>query len=421
MKMRVRASVMLIVAMAMMGLASCDHYNCSTGASFGSGCTSSGGGISQGGTGTGGSGNAVALAYYVSNNEVGSLELNSANSTNTLISTPNFVLPILPSGYTNSALTIARQQFLYMPYASTSAAPSLYAWSIDGTTGALTAVAGSPFAAAYAAGMASASQPTTPIIANSTGTFLYVADAVDNQIDVLQVSSSSGVPTLLFQTSTMIPPWNLATDGLGKFLYVTEGSASGEGVQMEVFSINGTTGALSGGTTMPTLNMWQVQGEITGQFMIGVDGLTGLTGDSKPADPNIYVFSINGTSGVLTQVGKFATASGNGPTGVAVSPNGQFVYDFSLTKSTGFDGPLDGFTLAGNGTLTPLAGSPFAALSAPEGGFFDQSGAYLFFHGSSAIGVFNIDTTTGLPTEPTQPLGVGSGAVIYPWAVTDPL
>jgi 6-phosphogluconolactonase (cycloisomerase 2 family) len=163
-------------------------------------------------------------------------------------------------------------------------------------------------------------------------------------------------------------------------------------------------------------NMWQVQGEPTGRFMIGTDGLSGFTNDGKPADDNLYVFSIASGTGTLSQVGKFATA--NGPTSVAVSPNGQFVYDFSLVSSTGFDGPIEGFSLSTSGVLTPLTFDA-STLSPPDGGFFDQSGSYLFFHGSSAIGVYNVDST-GTPTEPLLPVGVGSGAVIYPWAVTNP-
>ena len=43
MTMRVRAGLMLMAALAMMGLASCGHYICSEGANFGaSTCTSSG-------------------------------------------------------------------------------------------------------------------------------------------------------------------------------------------------------------------------------------------------------------------------------------------------------------------------------------------------------------------------------------------
>ncbi|MFZ0420033.1 MAG: hypothetical protein WAM04_18170 [Candidatus Sulfotelmatobacter sp.] len=417
MTIRIRAGLTLIVAVAIMGWAGCDHYNCSSGPNLGSGCTAGTGGLSTGGTGTSGGNSIAVLAYYVSNNEVGSVEL---NTTPALIDTPNFVLQTLPTGYTNSAIVTAQEQYLYMPYASTSSSASIYAWSIDGTTGALTALAGSPFPVPDAAGLASSDQPTTPLITNSAGTCLYMADALNSRIDVFQIDSSSGIPTAVPGSpfSTTIPPWNLAMDGLGRYLYATQGNYAGEGVKLEVFTINSATGALSNGTTMPSLNMWQLQGEPTGTFMIGVDGLTGLTGDNKPADPNIYVFSIN-SGGVLAQVGKIPTTSGNGPTAVVISPNGQFVYDFSLSISTGLDGPLDGYSLA-SGTLTPLAGSPFSALSLPDGGHFDQSGSYLFFHAASAIGAYDIDPSTGIPTEPTSAVGIGQGAVIYPWAVTDP-
>jgi len=182
---------------------------------------------------------------------------------------------------------------------------------------------------------------------------------------------------------------------------------------MAVYSINSLTGALSGGTTM-AFPMWQVQGEITGQFMIGVDGETGFA-PNKDFDPNVYVFSI-GANGVLTQLAKYPTPSGNGPTSVAVSPNGQFVYDFNVSTTTAVDGPLDGFSLTG-GVLTPLA--TVSGLTTPGEGFFDQSGAFLFFYASGAIEVFNIDTTTGIPSEPVQPVAVGGGAVVYPWVVTD--
>ena len=414
MTMRGRAVLVLTVALAMMSLASCDHYNCGSGANFGSGCTAGSGGISGGGGTGGGTGSTLALSYYVSNNEIGSLELSSSGSTNTLAATPDFILPILPSGYENSAMVIAQKQFLYVPYASSTATPSLYAWLIDGSTGALTAIAGSPLSVPDVAGLPSSDQLTSPLITNPTGTFLYMADTSGSQIDIFQIDSTSGVPTLLFQTPTQIVPWNLSTDGLGQFLYVTEGNAFGEGVQMEVFPINSITGALSAGTTM-AFNMWQVQGEPTGRFMIGVDGQTGFAPDTK-LDPNIYVFSIAPGTGALTQVGKFATA--NGPTSVAVSPNGQFVYDFSVVLSTGFDGPVEGFSLGTSGILTPLTFDA-STLSPPDGGFFDQSGSYLFFHASSAIGVYNVDST-GTPTQPILPVGVGSGAVIYPWAVTNP-
>ena len=40
MTIRLRASLIMIGALAMISLAGCDHYNCASGANFGSGCTS---------------------------------------------------------------------------------------------------------------------------------------------------------------------------------------------------------------------------------------------------------------------------------------------------------------------------------------------------------------------------------------------
>ncbi|MFZ0772456.1 MAG: beta-propeller fold lactonase family protein [Candidatus Sulfotelmatobacter sp.] len=412
MTMRVRTSLMLIAAVAMMGLAGCDHYNCSTGGIFGgTSCTPSGSGLSTT-TGTGNSGNAeLALVYYMSNNQVGSVELSTAN---TMISTPNFVMPVLPTGYTSSGIVIAQQQFVYVPYGSSG---ELFAWSIDSSTGALNALANSPYAAPYVAGMVVSDYATTPIVANPAGTLLFFADATDSLIYVFQIDSTTGLLTAApgspFSTGG-VQPWSLATDGAGKFLYVCEGNKYGEGVQMAVFTINGSTGALSSEYTM-AFDMWQVQGTPNGQFMIGVDGLTGQNGNGGAADDNLYVFSINQASGVLTQAGKYATT--NAPTSVAVHPNGNFVYDFNLVTSN-FDGPLEGFALNAQGVLTALA--PFSLSTPPDGGYFDQSGAYLFFHTASVVGVYDVDSSTGIPTEPGTPVGIGSGAVIYPWAVTDP-
>jgi len=400
---QVRLVLMLIVALAVMGLASCDHYNCKV--TFGnSTCSSGNGGLSQGG---GGGGNtALALGYYVNGTQVQSFELDPQAS---LLATPNFVAPVLPTN-PYSAVAIAQEQYLYLPYGT----GELYAWSIDGGSGALKALNGSPFAAPYAAGLAHSSQPLTPIITDPTGSYLYIADTTDSLIYAFSIDPSTGLLTPVGPGSfaTTVPPWNLATDGAGKYLYVSEGNLTGEGVAMEVFTINSGTGALSGGTSM-AFNMWQVQGEPTGNFMIGLSGHTGLNSDNSPPDDNLYVFPINPATGVLQTPTLFPTT--NGPIAVVVHPNGKFVYDFSLVKASGFDGPLEGFSLSA-GVLTSL-GAPFSSLTTiPYGGMFDQSGSYMFVHASNALGVLNIDPTTGIPTEPSTPIGLGSDG---PWAVTD--
>ncbi len=403
---KVRTLLTLTITLVTMGLSGCGHYTC--GATFGnSTCTPSGGGLGGGGGNT--SGNA-AYVYYVGTGLVGGLQLDSSQ---TLTAIPNFVSPTLPLSYTVSGITVAGKKFLYIPSAATS---ELFAWSIS-SAGALTAVSGSPFAAPWAAGMAVGVEPLkSSIIASPDGSYLFVADAADSEILVFQIDAN-GVPTQIanspFSTASLLQPWNLATDSSGHFLYVMEGNVDGEGVAMAVFTIN--AGALSGGTLLPSnMNMWQVQGDPSGKFMIGAKNQPGNQ-PSGVIDDNLHVFSINPASGVLTETATSPVPTPHGPTGVLIHPNGQFVYDFNIDRTTNFDGPVDGFQLDPTGALTLL--SPFTNLTLQYGGYFDQSGKYIFVHSSRHIGVWTVDGTTGNLTElPTGVNGVGD----RPWTVTDP-
>ena len=402
---KVRALLSLMVVLTCVGLPSCGHYTCHT--TFGNAtCNASNPGIGGGGTTA-----SKAFIYYVGTGVLGGLELPPSL---TIAPIPNFGTVSIPQPNTGSDLAIASKKFIYMPYASTA---QLFAWSIN-SGGGVTALTGSPFAAPWAAGLPTANQPLTSILVTPNGTFLYVSDAVDNQIVAFQIDPNTGaltaVPGSPFSTLGLLTPFNLATDGLGRFLYVTQGNAFGEGVGMAVFTI-GSNGALSAGTILP-FNMWQVASEPTGFFLVGTRGETG-TAPGGALDANLHVFSINQATGVITETAGSPVPTPNGPTRVIIHPNGKFVYDFNISKATNFDGPVDGFQLSSTGTLTPITGSPFSTLSLPYGGYFDQTGTYLFFHTTGAIGVWTVDSTTGVPTQlPTNQGGVGN----FPWKVTDP-
>jgi 6-phosphogluconolactonase len=402
---RVRALLTLAVILASVWLSSCGHYTCGT--TFGNAtCNASPPCVGCGGGGPG----SAAFIYYVGTGIVGGVELDTSKTFATI---PNFVSPVLPTPNGPSDITIAAKKFLYLPFADTS---QLFAWSID-SGGGLNQISGFPMSAPWAAGLPSAVQPLTSILVSPDGTLLFAADAVDNQIVVFQINATTGALTLAsgspFSTAGLVQPWNLAMDGLGHFLYVTQGTAEGEGVGMAVFTVN-STGALSGGTALP-FTMWQVQGEPTGKFLVGTKGQTGMAPD-KIIDANLHVFSINPASGVLTETAQVPTP--NGPTRVLIHPNGKFVYDFNISATTNFDGPVDGFQLdPTTGALTLITGSPFSTLSIPYGGFFDQSGTYLFFHSHFHIGVWTVDPGTGVPTELTTGQ---NGVTDLPWVVTDP-
>jgi len=299
----------------------------------------------------------------------------------------------------------------------------LFGWSINSTSGNLTPVSGSPYTISSAGGMI---VNTTGVNFNSiavspAGNVLYIASAGFGEIDAYQIGPAgaltqvSGAP---FSTGAF-GPLNLSFDGLGKYLYATAGP-EGLGQQVAAYSI-GSSGALTVVPGSPfAFNMWQMQGDPSGQFMIGISGrsfaLNGLVDDKS-----LYVFSIQQTgtnAGALTQVSGSPFLTVSAPINLAVQPvasNGNFVYTFSVSS------PVEGYQLdTTSGALTALTTSPFGNLGAAPWGQFDQGGANLFILGStgtsSSLGVLSAASGTGNLTEPTSVLSIG--ATTY-FAVTD--
>jgi len=372
MTMRVRAGLMLMAALAMMGLASCGHYICSEGANFGaSTCTGSGGG--------GTNGNGIVFAYLLS--DVGASDGMAADtlnlSTNTFQEATAFVAPPLPAGLVSDGGTVVvnlpNQKYLYIAFTN----GTVYGYAIDGTTGALTQVPRSPYNAIGGNSIAS-----TP-----AGTFLFVSDSVTGDISAFSISATDGSLTAVGSPfPSGIAVRQMTTDGQGKYLYATSGSGSALVAAMAI----GATGTLS---TIPgTFNfpMSKVLGEHSGNYLLGISGF----------DDHIHVFNIDSTGAIAeaTSAGSpFATAST--PTNLVVHPNGSFVYTFD-----GLSLPMEGYELnASTGALTVLTNSPFTGVNL-NAGQFDQSGKFLFgvAEGQVAIdfGPYGADTTTGVISTP---------------------
>src|SRR5713226_4781620 len=83
----VRGFLMLMAVLAIMSLAGCDHYNCNSGATFGSSsCTPSGSGLGGGGGASG-----IAFAYLLGDGTVVADQLDLG--TNTFQEDTSFVVP----------------------------------------------------------------------------------------------------------------------------------------------------------------------------------------------------------------------------------------------------------------------------------------------------------------------------------------
>lgn len=240
-------------------------------------------------------------------------------------------------------------------YAANAAGPPGYVagFTVSAATGALTAIAGSPFSVGVA--------PFQPVV-DPSGKFLYVTDSLDLQggIYAFGIDPSTGVLTSIvgspFPTLPGAEPLGLVADPSGKFLYAS------------------------------------------------------LQGDNS-----IAAFNIDSATGALTSVAgsPFPTGAGSGPAwlfdSITISPSGKSIYALSSSASSSV---VSVFTIDSNsGSLTPIVGSPFSAVPSPISGglVVEPSGKFLYIAGGNASYILpmSIDGTTGALTAlPGYALGV---------------
>jgi 6-phosphogluconolactonase (cycloisomerase 2 family) len=360
---------------------------------------SAAGGVSVGGTVCGpgatpsGNGNTAAFLYYLGTNNILAAQL---TTTGTFAALTSLTAPTLPSSAGNDML-IVNKKFLYLPQNDSL---TIRAFTIDHTSGALTAISGSPFPTAGADAIAS----------DPTGRFLFVGNDTTGQISVFQINASTGAlvasPGSPFSAFNLDFAHVLAVDGNGKFVYVGQGSPF---LPIHAFSIDQNTGALSQVVGSPfALNVAGVRTDFTGKFAIGLSGTVG--------DNHLSVFAIDATTGALASVANspFATTA-NRLFDLKVHPSSQFVYSFGQDSSSNI-AALEGFQLdPSTGALTPLTGSPFTTLPIVTDCKWDQGGAEAFCANATtnAFAVFDTNASTGAVLHTVTDLTVANNAVAF--------
>lgn len=109
----------------------------------------------------------------------------------------------------------------------------------------------------------------------------------------------------------------------------------------------------------------------------------------------VSIYSINPVTGTLVAVGSPVNSGGGNPNGLFFHPSGNFLY---VTNQTG--NSVSAFSVASDGTLTAIAGSPFATTGASNinGLVVSNDGKFLYaagMGGNGGVTGFTIDTTTG--------------------------
>jgi lactonase family protein with 7-bladed beta-propeller len=428
MSMKMRALLMLIAAAATVSLSACGGgYTCNV--TFGaSTCNQSGSGIgttggSGGGGGGGGGGKATAYAFAV--DQGGTLDgYTLSASAGTFAATSSYTAPAVPANDPGVGMVVAQGQFVYAIF---ELEDKILGWSLDSTTGSLTPLSGFPVSMTLNLPIVTYNQYN--LATNPAGTLLFISDSGGNEVFVFQISSSGGLTAVTGSPfATPIEPGNLTTDGLGKYLYVgLDGSHTG--ALVVGYSI-GSGGALTEIPGSPfTTPVWQLQGDASGNYLVGTSGNTlSLTGSD---DNHLYVYSIVQTgsnAGAISAVTGSPFTTVYSPFTIAVQPassGGEFVYSLSVNDDGTSYNPIEGYSLdTTSGALTAITGSPFSNLASGYWGQFDQSGAYLFAYSTGNSGSGTLTQigalTVGSDGSLTQPISSLTLATPGYWVVTDP-
>ena len=222
--------------------------------------------------------------------------------------------------------------------------------------------------------------------------FAYVVNFAANNMQAF-TSDGNGNFTMVGQPiTTGVNPHNVNVDKAGRFVYISNvGSNFVSGFKINsadgsLTPINPAPGSPVTDASDPTNNSpyWSVF-DTTGQFLYVIAGGT----------PTLKSYSIDSTSGVLTQIGATGPL-GQCSTGhsVTISPNNKFLY-----VGCRFNGVVYSFSRnTQTGALTNLGATNVIQNGAPGVSFsvvVDPTSSFLFVGVTDGVTVFNIDPNSG--------------------------
>ncbi|GEM_PF-1046417 len=284
-------------------------------------------------------------------------------------------------------------------------AGSLSAYSLNPSTGALTAVAGSPFAAG--------ALPIS-VTVDPSSRFAYVANYTSNNVSAFAIDGTSGALSSLGTSPAGTHPQSAQVDASGRFLYVANTGSN----DLSTYSIHPVTGALTALTTVSG------RGGTSLALANGASPLTYVPTFAYVANTNggnttgsVSAFGINAGTGALSALSGSPFASGWNTQSLALGLS-PFHPDYGpYLYVANYNPTLSGFKVAADGRLTQLSGFPYAA---PTGQYasasvVDPTGRFVYFAnynnaGPGSVTGYRLDALDGhLVPMPGSPFAAGNG------------
>jgi 6-phosphogluconolactonase (cycloisomerase 2 family) len=245
---------------------------------------------------------------------------------------------------------------------------------------------------------------------------MFIANSGTNNISAYTVKSDGTLTAASGTTGTGMTPLAMSMDSAGKFLFVAN-----QGLQVDptsgtvsVFSVQGTTLTEVPGSPFIVGGLSLASGPGPAGLAVTPDGKYLYV--SSQFDSTITKFSVS-ASGALTQ-GPILPV-GTAPSAVTITPDGGFIYVANSSTVSAFavcNQVVSNCTdpNSPDGSLAAVAGSPFSAGIGPVAMLAPPSGKFLFVvnRQSNQISEFKIATGTGVLTANAQPsISTGSNPV----------
>jgi 6-phosphogluconolactonase len=262
-------------------------------------------------------------------------------------------------------------------YTTIPAANQIIAYREDPNSGVLTQISGSPY---------SVGDGAISLVVHPSGKYLYVANPGQNENDISQFNiASNGTLTEPNARISVAPnasqPKLLVMDPAGSYLYVMNIGSN----NISVFSIDSSSGVLSQVVNSPV----SVQAPVLNMQLTPSGNFLFVSAAGGTTNGLIAAFSVN--AGALSPVSTTAT-DGTNPYGLAIDPSGTYLYVANFGPSNS----ISVFTIGPSGSLAPVQGSPIAdGYTDPFAMIFDPSGKYLYVanQGSNNVAAYTIDST----------------------------
>jgi 6-phosphogluconolactonase (cycloisomerase 2 family) len=254
------------------------------------------------------------------------------------------------TGLTPGPTPPANSEFLFVPIADSNTVVTL----VIGSDGSLAATP-TPL-------LATGVEPVWAAV-DPTNHFVYVTNLGSNSVSAFTFNGTSGILGGVGQFTAGTAPGAVAVDPAGKFVYVANDTSN----NVSGFTIN------SGGSLTAVPGSPFAAGT-TPQQGIAVSGRFVYVSNLASNDVSAYTF--DATTGALTPIAgsPFTLApAGTAPESLTMDPAGKFLFVANMNSDN-----ISAFTVNADGSLTPVAGSPFAAGHSPQYLVTDRTGSFLY-------------------------------------------